>query len=44
VPVKGKGKRDRRAAALDAWKTIRRKRIEAVEAALMQPVIESEPL
>ena len=44
VPAKGKGKRDRRAAALDAWKTIRRKRVEAVEAALMQPVIESEPL
>ena len=44
VPAKGKGKRDRRAAALDAWKTIRRKRVQAVEAALMQPVIKSEPL
>jgi len=43
----GKRKADpaRRAAAKRAWDTIRRrKKIEAAEAALMQPVIKSEPL
>lgn len=44
VPARGKGRRDRRAAALDAWKTIRRKRAEAAEAALMQPIAHAEPL
>jgi len=35
----------RRAAAKRAWDTIRRrKKIEAAEAALMQPVVEAEPL
>jgi hypothetical protein len=37
--VKGNGKRDRRAAALEAWKTIRRKRAEAAETALTKHVV-----
>jgi hypothetical protein len=41
---KSKADPSRRAAAKRAWDTIRRKKIDAAEAALMQPVVKAEPL